>query len=153
VLTFGGTCFSFKNAEFTYVQKCNYCEHCTTSSLFFFLAYYSTELWFIWLIFINWSVIDDIPLTHTSLFFTGDIEDFPGLDSLPCFQVEVQDGGGVKVRGKKSEVKSSKRVKDMVSRNEENTTTFVVVGGGELYSYPYCSEIVSVKFLFHQCVR
>ncbi|PNF40165.1 hypothetical protein B7P43_G09769 [Cryptotermes secundus] len=61
---------------------------------------------------------------------TGDIEDFPGLDSLPCYQVEVQDGGGVKVRAKKAEVKSSKRIKDMVSRDRTVGTTFVVVGGG-----------------------
>lgn len=37
----------------------------------------------------------------------------------------------MKVRAKKSEVKSSKRVKDMVSRDKANSTTFVVVGGGE----------------------
>ncbi|KDR21037.1 Apoptosis-inducing factor 3, partial [Zootermopsis nevadensis] len=61
---------------------------------------------------------------------TGDIEDFPGLDSLPCYQVVVQDGGGVKVRAKRSEVKSSKRVKEMVLRDKANNTTFVVVGGG-----------------------
>jgi hypothetical protein len=77
-----------------------------------------------------------MPLNHASYSFTGDIEDFPGLDSLPCYQVEVQDGGGVKVRAKKSEVKSSKRIKDMVSRDKANSTTFVVVGGGELYSTP-----------------
>lgn len=29
---------------------------------------------------------------------TGDIEDFPGLDSLPCYQVNVADDGSVKVR-------------------------------------------------------
>lgn len=28
---------------------------------------------------------------------TGDIEDFPGLDSLPCYQVSVQSDGKVKV--------------------------------------------------------
>lgn len=61
---------------------------------------------------------------------TGDIEDFPGLDSLPCYQVEVQDGGGVKVRARKEEVKSSKRIKHMTSRDKRVSTTFVVVGGG-----------------------
>lgn len=61
---------------------------------------------------------------------TGDIEDFPGLDSLPCYQVEVQDGGGVKVRARKEEVKSSKRIKHMTSRDKRVNTTFVVVGGG-----------------------
>ncbi|XP_069679458.1 apoptosis-inducing factor 3 isoform X1 [Periplaneta americana] len=61
---------------------------------------------------------------------TGDIEDFPGLDSLPCYQVEVQDGGGVKVRAKREHVKSNKRVKDMVKRDKTVVSTFVVVGGG-----------------------
>ncbi|KAJ4430899.1 hypothetical protein ANN_19491 [Periplaneta americana] len=56
---------------------------------------------------------------------TGDIEDFPGLDSLPCYQVEVQDGGGVKVRAKREHVKSNKRVKDMVKRDKTVVSTFV----------------------------
>jgi hypothetical protein len=64
--------------------------------------------------------------------YAGDIEDFPGLDSLPCYQVEVQDGGGVKVRARKEEVKSSKRIKHMTSRDKAVSTTFVVVGGGEV---------------------
>jgi hypothetical protein len=64
--------------------------------------------------------------------YTGDIEDFPGLDSLPCYQVEVQEGGGVKVRARKEEVKSSKRIKLMTARNKTVSTTFVVVGGGEV---------------------
>ncbi|PSN31008.1 hypothetical protein C0J52_20469 [Blattella germanica] len=37
---------------------------------------------------------------------TGDIEDYPGLDSLPCFQVEIKKDGGVKVRARKEDVKS-----------------------------------------------
>jgi hypothetical protein len=64
--------------------------------------------------------------------YTGDIEDFPGLDSLPCYQVEVQEGGGVKVRARKEEVKSSKRIKHMTERDRTVSTTFVVVGGGEV---------------------
>lgn len=37
----------------------------------------------------------------------------------------------MKVRAKRSEVKSSKRVKEMVLRDKANNTTFVVVGGGK----------------------
>lgn len=83
----------------------------------------------------NQRVLND---SRYSLYFsTGDIEDFPGLDSLPCYQVEVQAGGGVKVRAKKAEVKSSKRIKDMVSRDKTVDTTYVIVGGGECQSPPH----------------
>lgn len=54
------------------------------------------------------------------------------MDSLPCYQVEVQEGGGVKVRAKKEEVKSSKRIKHMTARDKTVSTTFVVVGGGKV---------------------
>jgi hypothetical protein len=37
----------------------------------------------------------------------------------------------VKVRARKDEVKSSKRIKNMVARDKADSTTFVVVGGGE----------------------
>lgn len=60
---------------------------------------------------------------------TGDIEDFPGLDSLPCYQVTVE-GGQVKVRAKRSELESNKRVKEMAKRDPNNNKTFVIVGAG-----------------------
>jgi hypothetical protein len=74
-------------------------------------------------------VLNDFGYSHC---YTGDIEDFPGLDSLPCYQVEIQEGGGVKVRARKEEVVSSKRIKHMTSRDKTVSTTFVVVGGGEV---------------------
>ncbi|XP_073989012.1 apoptosis-inducing factor 3-like isoform X2 [Rhodnius prolixus] len=61
---------------------------------------------------------------------TGDIEDFPGLDSIPCYQVEIESGGGVKVRAKKSDLKSNKILKCMSARDPNNNTTFIIVGGG-----------------------
>lgn len=61
---------------------------------------------------------------------TGDIEDFPGLDSIPCYKVRVEKNGQVKVQAKKSALDKNKRVKDMVRRDESNDQTFVVVGGG-----------------------
>lgn len=69
---------------------------------------------------------------------TGDIEDFPGLDSLPCFQVEIRKDGGVNVKAKKDELKSSHRIKPMVSRNRGDVTTVAIVGGGP--SGAVCAE-------------
>lgn len=60
---------------------------------------------------------------------TGDIEDFPGLDSIPCYNVNVEQGK-VKVRAKRSDLQANKRVKDMVKRDPNNNETFVVIGGG-----------------------
>ncbi|XP_017146682.1 apoptosis-inducing factor 3 isoform X1 [Drosophila miranda] len=61
---------------------------------------------------------------------TGDIEDFPGLDSLPCFNVEVSSEGKVMLRAKRSDLAKSKRVKNMVARKPEDQRCFIVVGGG-----------------------
>ncbi|XP_059621744.1 apoptosis-inducing factor 3 isoform X2 [Phlebotomus argentipes] len=60
---------------------------------------------------------------------TGDIEDFPGLDSLPCYQVSVE-AGQVKVRAKRTELETNKRVKEMAKRDPNNVKTFVIVGAG-----------------------
>ncbi|KFM77320.1 Apoptosis-inducing factor 3, partial [Stegodyphus mimosarum] len=60
---------------------------------------------------------------------TGDIEDFPGLDSLPCYQVTVEDGN-VKVKAPLSSLKSSKRVKAMTKSFHANPAIFVIIGGG-----------------------
>lgn len=61
---------------------------------------------------------------------TGDIEDFPGLDSIPCYSVEVVEGGGVKVRARKSDLEANKRLKNMVPLNTSNDSVFVIIGGG-----------------------
>lgn len=60
---------------------------------------------------------------------TGDIEDFPGLDSLPCYQVSVQDGE-VKVKASLSALKNNKRIKPLMKYSHANPTTFVIIGGG-----------------------
>lgn len=60
---------------------------------------------------------------------TGDIEDFPGQDSIPCYKVNVEQGK-VRVRAKRSDLEANRRVKDMVKRDPNNDTTFVVIGGG-----------------------
>ena len=60
---------------------------------------------------------------------TGDIEDFPGLDSISCFQVDVNDGL-VTVRAKKSDLETDKRIMPMAVKEARNGEIFVVIGGG-----------------------
>ncbi|XP_011055207.1 PREDICTED: apoptosis-inducing factor 3-like [Acromyrmex echinatior] len=61
---------------------------------------------------------------------TGDIVDYPGLNSLPCYEVCVGKTGLVHVRAKSTELNSDIRVKDMSARDPENTKTVIIVGGG-----------------------
>lgn len=61
---------------------------------------------------------------------TGDIEDFPGLDGLHKFQVEVDSSGEVKVRARKSQLESVKLVKAMSKRDEASAEAVVIIGGG-----------------------
>ncbi|XP_063396427.1 apoptosis-inducing factor 3-like isoform X1 [Mytilus trossulus] len=60
---------------------------------------------------------------------TGDIEDFPGLDSLPKFDVTVADGK-VKVKGDKALLTSSKVQKSMCKHSADNQKSVVIIGGG-----------------------
>ncbi|KAF5279943.1 hypothetical protein FQR65_LT15125 [Abscondita terminalis] len=68
---------------------------------------------------------------------TGDIEDFPGLDSLPCYQVKLE-GDDVKVRALVAELKSNKRQKRMVKKFPNSNEHFVIIGGGP--SGAMCAE-------------
>ncbi|XP_048822910.1 apoptosis-inducing factor 3-like isoform X1 [Lagopus muta] len=60
---------------------------------------------------------------------TGDIEEYPSLDCLPCFKVTVEDGK-VFVTAKKKDLESSLRVKDMSKRCLLNRNTMLLLGGG-----------------------
>ncbi|XP_077467617.1 apoptosis inducing factor mitochondria associated 4 [Stigmatopora argus] len=60
---------------------------------------------------------------------TGDIEEYPGLDSLPCYKVNVQDGK-VYVSIKKKALKQGRRVKEMCSVLPNITHTILLIGGG-----------------------
>ncbi|XP_019741618.1 apoptosis inducing factor mitochondria associated 4 [Hippocampus comes] len=60
---------------------------------------------------------------------TGDIEEYPGLDSLPCHKVNVRDGK-VYVSIKKQALKQTRRVKEMCSVLPNITHTILLVGGG-----------------------
>ncbi|KAL1456948.1 hypothetical protein WDU94_001631 [Cyamophila willieti] len=61
---------------------------------------------------------------------TGDIEDFPGMDSIPCYKVTVQEDDSVVVQARKDELKNKKRKLPMSKHICENQETYVVVGGG-----------------------
>lgn len=61
---------------------------------------------------------------------TGDIENFPGLDSLLCYKVEISKSGQVGIMARLKDVGLVKRVKDMVKRDLNDPSIFVVVGGG-----------------------
>lgn len=62
---------------------------------------------------------------------TGDIEDFPGFDSLPCYQVTIENDN-VKVKARKAELVANKRIKDMAKRKQPTILNdkIVVIGGG-----------------------
>ncbi|XP_043910294.1 apoptosis-inducing factor 3-like isoform X2 [Protopterus annectens] len=60
---------------------------------------------------------------------TGDIEDYPGLDSLPCFKVKVENGK-VLVTANKLALENSKRVKTMTPRDPHCSSTVLILGGG-----------------------
>ena len=60
---------------------------------------------------------------------TGDIEDFPGLDSIPSFIVNVEQGH-VKIKVKLSDLKNNKRIKWMAGKDKKDQRTFVIIGGG-----------------------
>ncbi|KAA0702031.1 Apoptosis-inducing factor 3 [Triplophysa tibetana] len=58
---------------------------------------------------------------------TGDIEEFPGLDCLPKYKVQVEDGKVYVTAAKKMQ---NKRVKEMSGRAPEVSHTVVLIGGG-----------------------
>ncbi|XP_030318115.1 apoptosis-inducing factor 3-like [Calypte anna] len=60
---------------------------------------------------------------------TGDIEEYPSLDCLPCFKVTVEDGK-VFVTAKKKDLASSKRMKTTSKRCPLNRDTVLLLGGG-----------------------
>ena len=70
---------------------------------------------------------------------TGDIEDFPGQDSIPCYQVKIEQGK-VKVRAKKSDLEANKRTKMMSLRDAKDDRTYIVIGGGP--SGAICAETI-----------
>ncbi|XP_027050608.1 apoptosis-inducing factor 3-like [Pocillopora damicornis] len=61
---------------------------------------------------------------------TGDIEDFPGLDSLPKFEVVIKNDNVI-IRAHPEQFTSHKRVKTMVKEDTScDKRVFVIIGGG-----------------------
>jgi len=61
---------------------------------------------------------------------TGDIEDFPGLDGIPCYKVQVTKKGEVKVRANKQHVHENKRLTQLAGKQASSQDTILVIGGG-----------------------
>ncbi|XP_062568726.1 apoptosis-inducing factor 3-like isoform X2 [Saccostrea cucullata] len=60
---------------------------------------------------------------------TGDIEDFPGLDSIPKFKTEVKDGN-VKVTASKSALADPKVQRNMCKAAKPSDKKVLIIGGG-----------------------
>ncbi|KPP63959.1 apoptosis-inducing factor 3-like [Scleropages formosus] len=60
---------------------------------------------------------------------TGDLEEYPGIDCLPCHKVKVQNNK-VYVSINKKSLRKSKRLKDMCSRVPGDNRTVLLIGGG-----------------------
>ena len=65
---------------------------------------------------------------------TGDIEDFPGLDGIPCYQAEVDAEGAVRVRARRDLLRANRRPKQLGSRSQGTEEVILVIGGGGLES-------------------
>ncbi|KAI6652355.1 Apoptosis-inducing factor 3-like isoform X1 [Oopsacas minuta] len=60
---------------------------------------------------------------------TGDIEEFPGLDSLKKYDTTLANGK-IRVRANVSDLTQKKRTKGMVKFSEKNTNVVLLIGGG-----------------------
>ncbi|ELU13703.1 hypothetical protein CAPTEDRAFT_220434 [Capitella teleta] len=60
---------------------------------------------------------------------TGDIEDFPGLDSLHTFKVQVKNGK-VKVRARKQALESNRKLKKIADKETCRPEHILLIGGG-----------------------
>lgn len=76
---------------------------------------------------------------------TGDIEDYPGLDSLPCYKVTVRNGQVYVTIDKKS-LMQTKRMKEMCSVSPDVKYTVVLIGGGP-------SSLVCAETLRQNCYQ
>ncbi|KAK7925767.1 hypothetical protein WMY93_008077 [Mugilogobius chulae] len=68
---------------------------------------------------------------HGSCFntHTGDVEEFPGVDSLPCHKVKIQNNK-VYVSINKRTIRQGKRLKHMGRAEPGNGHTILLIGGG-----------------------
>nr|CAD7441001.1 unnamed protein product [Timema bartmani] len=71
---------------------------------------------------------------------TGDIEDFPGIDSLPCYHVDEVGNNKLRIKASKTDIMAETRIKTMASRNPKIDNTFVILGGGPAGAS--CAEVL-----------
>uniref|UniRef100_A0A1A7WW18 Rieske domain-containing protein n=2 Tax=Iconisemion striatum TaxID=60296 RepID=A0A1A7WW18_9TELE len=74
---------------------------------------------------------------------TGDIEEYPGLDSIPCYKVKVEDGKVYVTINKKS-LTLTKRVKEMCTTQPGAKHTVLLIGGGP--ASLVCAETLRQNF-------
>ncbi|XP_036975378.1 apoptosis-inducing factor 3 isoform X2 [Acanthopagrus latus] len=70
---------------------------------------------------------------------TGDLEEFPGIDCLPCHEVKILNSK-VYVSVKKKTLRQEKRVKNMGAATPGDTRTVLLLGGGA--ASLICAEIL-----------
>uniref|UniRef100_A0A671W9E8 Apoptosis inducing factor mitochondria associated 5 n=1 Tax=Sparus aurata TaxID=8175 RepID=A0A671W9E8_SPAAU len=70
---------------------------------------------------------------------TGDLEEFPGIDCLPCHEVKIENSK-VYVSVKKKTLRQEKRLKNMGVATPGDTRTILLLGGGA--ASLICAEIL-----------
>ncbi|XP_070573401.1 apoptosis-inducing factor 3-like isoform X2 [Ptychodera flava] len=68
---------------------------------------------------------------------SGDIEDFPGLDGVQKFEVDIKDDNVI-VKTHKKALEKTRRIKEMSSRSPDEEVNVVLIGGGAASSV--CAE-------------
>ncbi|XP_059829232.1 apoptosis inducing factor mitochondria associated 4 isoform X2 [Hypanus sabinus] len=74
---------------------------------------------------------------------TGDIEEYPCLDALQCFPVEVQNGKVI-ISASVETLEENRRIKTMVTPSPTNKTVILLIGGGP--ASLICAETLRQEF-------
>ncbi|XP_062887308.1 apoptosis inducing factor mitochondria associated 4 isoform X1 [Mobula hypostoma] len=74
---------------------------------------------------------------------TGDIEEYPCLDALQCFPVEVQNGKVI-ISASVEALEENRRIKTMVTPSPTNKTVILLIGGGP--ASLVCAETLRQEF-------
>jgi len=82
---------------------------------------------------------------------TGDIEDFPGLNSIPAYQVTVV-GEDVKVKASKAVMKANSRSVAMTALKKSNASTVLIIGGVTGFLILFLRTMPSFQTKFKQYI-
>ncbi|XP_069766842.1 apoptosis inducing factor mitochondria associated 4 [Narcine bancroftii] len=74
---------------------------------------------------------------------TGDIEEYPSLDGLQCYQVKVQNGKVI-VSASAKTLEANRRTKTMATSSSSNKTVILLIGGGP--AALICAETLRQEF-------